>query len=162
MLEAGWAAAEGAFGLACAAHPRRHVVASRGHGTAHWQYARLIGQGAGVQWWVDCALVVVWARPRRGHDAWAVAWAGRRRAWPSCTPRRRVALSDGSYWFLAPNGCQLVRFGWLVRDNNASLGQNLQLCIGWQLVVCGSSMVWLYLLHTFYASVRRYIGTRVL
>jgi hypothetical protein len=32
MLEAGWAAAESAFGPACAAHPRRHVVARRGRG----------------------------------------------------------------------------------------------------------------------------------
>ena len=50
------------------------------------------------------ALVVAWARSRRGHGVWAVAWAGRRRAWPSCDTGRWVALSDGPYWFLAPNG----------------------------------------------------------
>ena len=56
---------------------------------------------------VGCrALVVVWARSRRGHDAWAVAWVGRRRAWPSCVTGRRVALSDGSYWFF---GAKSVR-----------------------------------------------------
>ena len=69
------------------------------------------GLAAWASHWAGCqgamvgrrALVVVWARSRRGHDAWAVAWVGRRRAWPSCVTGRRVALSDGSYWFLAPN-----------------------------------------------------------
>ena len=51
MLEAGWAAAEWAFGPACAAQPRRHVFARRGRGKANWQHARLIGQDAMVPWW---------------------------------------------------------------------------------------------------------------
>ena len=63
------------------------------------------GLAAWASHWAGCqgamvgrrALVVVWARSRRGHDAWAVAWVGRRRAWPSCVTGRRVALSDGPY-----------------------------------------------------------------
>jgi hypothetical protein len=90
MLEAGWAAAEWAFGLACAARQRRHVVARRGRSKRGWQHGRLNGQGARMPWWTGRALVVVGARLRRGHDAWAVARVGRRRACPSRATGRRI------------------------------------------------------------------------
>ena len=57
------------------------------------------GLAAWASHWAGCqgamvgrrALVVVGARSRRGHGTWAVAWVGRRRAWPSCVTGRRVA-----------------------------------------------------------------------
>ena len=55
------------------------------------------------------ALVVVWERSRRGHDARAVAWVGRRRAWPSCVTGRRVALSDGCTGFWRQIGSETLR-----------------------------------------------------
>ena len=51
------------------------------------------------------ALVAVWARSRRGHDAWAVAWVGRRRAcaFMRCWAAGRIVswsvLAFGAKWF---------------------------------------------------------------
>ena len=49
MIEADLAAEERVSGLAHTARQRRRVVARRGHGTAHWQLARIIGHGAMVR-----------------------------------------------------------------------------------------------------------------
>ena len=106
MLEAGWAADEYAFGLACAAHQRRHVVARRGRGGTGWRHARLIGQEAMVpsHGGPSRADLGVGAFARRARCLGGGVWVGRRRAWPSRVTGRRVALSGGPYWFLAPNG----------------------------------------------------------
>ena len=105
MLEAGWAAAESAFGPACAAHPRRHVVARRGRGKTGWQHGRLIGQDAMVPWWA----VARWSWCGRVRDAGTMRgrWRGSvvaERGLHAVLTGRRVALSAGPYWFLAPNG----------------------------------------------------------
>ena len=47
VIEADLAAEERVSGLA---RQRRRVVARRGHGTAHWQLARIIGHGAMACW----------------------------------------------------------------------------------------------------------------
>ena len=64
------------------------------------------------------------------------------RSSPSMAFMRSSAAGRIVRWFVlvfgAKCGCQLVRFGWLARDNSAYLGQNLQLCIGWQLVDPGT------------------------
>ena len=104
VIEADLAAEERVSGLAHAARQRRRVVARRGHGTAHWQLARIIGHGAMVRR----------SRAGRGVDAghsgtlqgqWQ--WIDRRRA------AFRTVLGGGPLWqlvrsitycLLAPNG----------------------------------------------------------
>ena len=98
MLEAGWAAAEWAFGPACAAHPRRHVFARRGRGKANWQHARLIGQDAMVPWWA----VARWSWCGRVRDAGTMR--GRWRGSVVAERGLHAVLGGGSH-------CQLVRTG---------------------------------------------------
>ena len=98
----GWAAAEWAFGLGCAARPRRHVVARCGRGRTGWQCGRLIGQGAKVPWWA----VARWLWWGRVCDTGTIhgRWHG------SVVAERRLHASLGSgslviwfHWLLAPN-----------------------------------------------------------
>ena len=63
------------------------------------------------------ALAVVGARSRRGHDAWAVARVGRRRAWPSYITGRRVTghvvlLVFGTNLVLRPRTTSTYNRGW--------------------------------------------------
>ena len=102
QIDAGWAAAEWAFGLGCAARPRRHVVARCGRGRTGWQCGRLIGQGAKVPWWA----VARWLWWGRVCDTGTIhgRWHG------SVVAERRLHASLGSgslviwfHWLLAPN-----------------------------------------------------------
>ncbi len=101
MLVAGWAAAEWAFGLACAAHPRRHVVARCGRGRTGWQRGRLNGQDARMPWWA----VARWSWWERICDAGTM-----RGRWHGLVVAERglIASLGGRslvtwfYWFLAP------------------------------------------------------------
>ena len=123
MLEAGSAAAEWAFDLACAAHPRRHVVARRGRGMMYCQHGRLIGQEARVPRWA----VARWLWCGRVCDAGTM-----RGRW--CGP---VVAEHGLHALLGGGShCQMVRTGfwrqmvvsWFDSGgwrDNASLGQNL-------------------------------------
>ena len=98
MLEAGWAAAEWAFGPACAAHPRRHVVARRGRGKMGWQHGRLIGQDAMAPWWA----VARWSWCGRVRDAGTMR--GRWRGSVVAERGLHALLGGGSH-------CQMVRTG---------------------------------------------------
>ena len=98
MLEAGWAAAECAFGPACAAHLRRHVVARRGRGKTDWQHGRLIGQDAMAPWWA----VACWSWCGRVRDAGTMR--GRWRGSVVAERGLHALLGGGSH-------CQMVRTG---------------------------------------------------
>jgi len=99
MLVAGWAAAEWAFGLACAAHPRRHVVARCGRGRTGWQRGRLNGQDARMPWWA----VARWSWWERVCDAGTMrVGGGTGRSSPSVAFLRHWAAdhwSNGSTGF---------------------------------------------------------------
>ena len=96
--EAGWAAAECAFGPACAAHLRRHVVARRGRGKKDWQHGRLIGQDAMVPWWA----VARWSWCGRVRDAGTMR--GRWRGPVAAERGLHAVLGGGSHCPVARTG----------------------------------------------------------